>query len=384
MSKPSWAVASADVIIAGGGPVGAMLALGLRDSGVSVLQVRAQGAAGERPIALSFGSRQLLERVDAWPATSPTAIADIHVSQKGGFGRTLIRAADCGLPALGYVSAYSSILGWLAAAHRDQPYVEGRVLGWDPGAQDIEVRIAQPGGDRFERARLLVLADGGHAGAGESGNGRDYRQHAVVCEVETERPHRNIAWERFTPSGPIALLPYLNRYALVWSTGTDAARSLLDAPEAEFLERLGSAFGRRLGAFLRASPRASFPLSLRERPVAPSPRTLLVGNAAQTLHPVAGQGLNLGLRDACELADAIASAHPQELGDEAFVRRYSARRRLDRGASIRFTDTLVGLFSNSSAPLGIVRGAGLAFLDIVPPARTFLARRMIFGARALP
>ncbi len=375
-------MASADVIIAGGGPVGAMLALGLRDSGASVLQVRAQGAAGERPIALSFGSRQLLERVGAWPATSPTAIADIHVSQQGGFGRTLIRAGDCGLPALGYVTAYSSILGWLGAA--DLPCVEGRVLGWVPGAQDIEVRIAQPGGERLERARLLVLADGGHAGAGESENGRDYRQHAVVCEVETERPHRNVAWERFTPTGPIALLPYLNRYALVWSTGTDAARSLLDAPEAGFLERLGSAFGRRLGAFLRASPRASFPLSLRERPIAPSPRTILVGNAAQTLHPVAGQGLNLGLRDACELADAVASAHPRELGDEAFVRRYSARRRLDRGASIRFTDTLVRLFSNSSVPLGLVRGAGLALLDIVPPARTFLARRMIFGARALP
>ena len=377
-------MATVDVIIAGGGPVGAMLALGLRDSGASVLQVRAAGPAGERPIALSFGSRLLLERVGAWPAPSPTAIANIHVSQQGGFGRTLIRASDCGLPALGYVAAYSSILGWLGAAARDQTYVEGKVLGWDAGAQDVEVRIEQPNGERRERTRLLVLADGAHAGAAESGTGRDYRQHAVVCEVETERPHRNTAWERFTPAGPIALLPYLNRYALVWSTGTDAARSLLDAPETEFLERLGSAFGRRLGAFLRAGPRASFPLSLRERPIVPSPRTILVGNAAQTLHPVAGQGLNLGLRDACELADAIASAHPRELGDKAFVRRYAARRRLDRGASIRFTDTLVRLFSNSSAPLGLVRGAGLAFLDIVPPARTFLARRMIFGARALP
>ncbi len=377
-------MASADVIIAGGGPVGAMLAIGLRDCGVSVLQVRAEAAAGERPIALSYGSRLLLERVGAWPATFPTAIADIHVSQQGGFGRTLIRSADCGLPALGYVAAYSSILGWLRAASSDQPYVEGKVLGWNPGAQDVEVRIAQPNGDTLERARLLVLADGGHAGAGESGSGRDYRQHAVVSEVETERPHRNIAWERFTPTGPLALLPYLNRYALVWSTGADTARSLLDAPEAEFLQRLGSAFGRRLGAFQRAGPRASFALSLRERPVSPSPRTILVGNAAQTLHPVAGQGLNLGLRDACELAHAIASAHPQELGDEAFVRRYSARRRLDRGASIRFTDALVRLFSNSSAPLGLARGAALAFLDIVPPARTLLARRMIFGARALP
>jgi 2-octaprenyl-6-methoxyphenol hydroxylase len=147
--------------------------------------------------------------------------------------------------------------------------------------------------------------------------------------------------------------------------------------------RLAAAFGRRVGPFLAASPRASFPLSLRHRRIV-EPRTVLAGNAAQTLHPVAGQGLNLGLRDAVVLAELIASTHPRELGNDAFVKHYATRRRLDRVSGIRFTDTLVRLFSNSSATLGVVRGAGLAFLDILPPARKFLARRMFYGARALP
>lgn len=371
-----------DVLIAGGGPVGAMLALGLRGCGASVLQVRSDAAAGERPIALSYGSRLLLEREGAWPAASPTPISEIHVSQQGGFGRTLIRAADYDLPALGYVAAYSGILAWMSAADAGRSGVEGKVIDWKPGADHIGVRVVRAaGGETLERARLLVLADGGPAGLDE--NGRDYRQHALVAEVRTERAHRNIAWERFTRGGPIALLPYQNRYALIWSIEADAAQSLLALPDAEFLLRLGAAFGRRVGPFLAASPRASFPLSLRHRSVA-EPRTIRVGNAAQTLHPVAGQGLNLGLRDAAVLAELIASAHPREIGSDAFLKHYTARRRLDRVAGIRFTDALVRLFSNSSAVPGVVRGAGLAFLDILPPMREFLARRMIYGARALP
>ena len=372
-----------DVLIAGAGPVGAMLALGLRGCGASVLQVRSVAAAGERPIALSYGSRLLLEREGAWAAASPTPISEIHVSQQGAFGRTLLRAADYDLPALGYVAAYSGILAWLWAADADHSGVDGKVIDWRPGADHIEVRVERTaGGETLERARLLVLADGSAAGLTE--HSHDYGQHAVVAEVQTERAHRNIAWERFTRGGPIALLPYQNRYALVWSIEAVAAQSLLGVPEADFLLRLGAAFGRRLGAFLSASPRASFPLSLRHRRLVPAPRTILVGNAAQTLHPVAGQGLNLGLRDAVVLAELIASAHPHELGSDAFLKHYTARRRLDRVAGICFTDALVRLFSNSSAVLGAVRGAGLAFLDILPPARGFLARRMIYGARALP
>ena len=375
----------ADVLIAGGGPVGAMLALGLRECGASVLQVRVPLAPTlqvERPIALSHGSRLLLEGVGAWPATTPTAINEIHVSQKGGFGRTLIRAADCNLPALGYVAPYTAVLEWLAAADATGTSIEGKVIDWNPGVDHIEIRVGRSaGGETLERARLLVLADGGQASLLEKRH--DYGQHAIVAEVQAERAHRNIAWERFTRGGPIALLPYENRHALVWSVDSGAAQALRELPADEFLLRLGAAFGGRLGAFLSAGPRASFALSLCHRRVAPSPRTLLVGNAAQTLHPVAGQGLNLGLRDAVELSELIAGTPGTELGSDTFLRRYSVRRRLDRGAGIHFTDALVRLFSNSSTALGLARGAGLALLDAAQPVRRFLARRMIYGVRGL-
>jgi len=373
-----------DILIAGGGPVGIMLALALRGSGASTLQVQVDPTMqGERPIALSYGSRLLLEGVGAWPESPPTAICEIHVSQQGGFGRTLIRAADCELPALGYVAPYSAIHAWLSAADAVRRGLDGKVIGWKPAADHIEVRIGlSAGGEARRRARMLVLADGGHAGLEASG--RDYGQHAVVADVRTEQAHHNIAWERFTSDGPIALLPYEDRHALVWSIDAGAVRGLLEMPQTEFLHRLGAAFGSRLGAFLGAGPRAAFPLALRRRSADPSSRTVLVGNAAQTLHPVAGQGLNLGLRDAAELARLVGCTPNAELGSIAFLTRYSLQRKLDRAAGIHFTDVLVRLFSNSSATLGLARGAALALLDVLPPARKFLARRMIFGARGLP
>lgn len=370
----------ADVVVAGGGPVAAMLIRCLRDCAVSVLSVNSGVPAGERPIALSWGSRLLLERVHAWPKEPPTAISEIHVSQQGGFGRTVIRAGDCSVPALGYVETYRAILQWLIK--EGEPQVRGRVANWNPDADGIEIGIETGGAELRERARLLVLADGGHAAAVDREH--DYRQHAVVADVRSERAHRNVAWERFTPSGPIALLPFRQGHALVWSTATDAAHSLFELPDREFLDRLGTAFGSRLGRFGHVGKRGIFPLALRQRRTVPGPRTLLIGNAAQTLHPVAGQGLNIGLRDAYELGELIASAHPLDLGGAAFLRRYASRRQFDREAGIRFTDTLVNLFSNSNAPLGLVRGAGLALLDVLPHARRFLARRMIYGARAFP
>lgn len=374
----------ADIIIAGGGPIGAMLALALSRFGVAALLVsRRDAAVGERPIALSYGSRLLLEREGAWPAASPTAIMQIHVSQRGGFGRTLIQAGDVGLPALGYVAPYTGILSWLATASAMTERVEGRVAGWTSAENGVVVRIAAESGvEMTERARLLVLADGSHSGPGESG--RDYGQCAIVAEVQTERPHGNVAWERFTPEGPLALLPFLDRYALVWSAKATTAGDLMAMPEPDFLARLGVTFGRRLGRFLCARGRASFPLALRHRDPTPEPHVVLVGNAAQTLHPVAGQGMNLGLRDACDLAELVTTTHADDLGSNDFLRRYAVRRRLDRGGGIRFTDALVRLFSNAVPLFSIARGTGLATLDLIPAARRFVARRMIYGARALP
>jgi len=368
-----------DVVIAGGGPVGCTLSLALAGSGVSVARIGGDRSAADRPIALSHGSRLILERLGAWKQFQTTPIETIHVSQRHGFGRTVMRSAEHDLPALGYVTAYSEILAALVA---QTPAITAMLKDWKADDEGVDLRLTRDGEDVRMRARLLVLADGGAT----LGNDRvsDYDQHAVTAEVATARAHRGIAWERFTVEGPLALLPFRDRYAVIWSVRPATAAGLLGLADAEFLARLRETFGGRLGEFVSVGPRAGFPLALRRYKPEPAARTLAVGNAAQTLHPVAGQGLNLGLRDAWELAQMLLETPREEIGTSRFVARYARRRRLDRYAGIGVTDFLVRAFSGSFAPLAAARGAGLAMLDILPPARRFLARRMIFGARALP
>jgi 2-octaprenyl-6-methoxyphenol hydroxylase len=226
----------------------------------------------------------------------------------------------------------------------------------------------------------------------------------VVCEIDTDRRHGNVAWERFTPDGPVALLPFRHRYALVWTSPPGEAERLCALDDAAFLAALQRAFGLRAGHFSAAGPRSAFPLSLRVHKRRAQAGVIAIGNAAQTLHPVAGQGLNLGLRDAWELAQAClnvldtpdATGTPvtagdtamgsplAELGTERFARSFDARRKLDRDVMVRLTDGLIAAFSARLPFSSTVRGAALAFLDTVPPARRFLSRRMMFGARALP
>jgi len=368
----------ADVVVAGGGPVACALALALSESQVSVTRIADGSESADRPIALSHGSRLILERLGAWRSIPNTPIETIHVSQQG-FGRTVMRCTEHALPALGYVTAYSDIVTQLSAR---SPAVGASLAHWETDATGVTVKLSRSEEARSIRARVLVLADGGKVHRAE--HERSYGQHAIVAEVTAERPRRGIAWERFTPEGPLALLPYGERYALIWGMGPARARSLLDCEDRIFLDRLRHAFGGRLGEFLMAGRRAVFPLALRHGAVNPEPRTLAIGNAAQTLHPVAGQGLNLGLRDAWELARMLLDPTEGEIGSPEFLARYVRRRRFDRYASIGFTDFLVRIFSNSLAPLSVIRGAGLSGLDALPAARGFLARRMIFGARALP
>jgi len=224
------------------------------------------------------------------------------------------------------------------------------------------------------------VADGGTLFA-EQTRTRDYRQTVVTTRVASAIPHRNVAYERFTPEGPLALLPAGDRIALVWTTTPERAQQLCEAPEAEFLERLQRAFGDRLGVFSQAGPRTRYPVVMKVADRLAAPRIVAVGNAAQTLHPVAGQGLNLGLRDAWELAESLPRLSRDEIGGRAHLLAYARRRRLDRGGGVNFTDALVRLFSNDVAPLRLARGVGLAALGAVPPARDFLVRRMTFGTR---
>jgi len=365
-----------DVAVAGGGPVGCALALALSPSPLSVAWVAGETDAADRPIALSHGSRLILERLGVWTKIPNTPIETVQVNCQG-FGRTVMRSSEHGLPALGYVSSYSRIVKELA--DRIPAALPGALRSWETGREGIVLRLSN---GVALRARLLVLADGGANRDWEYQ--KDYRQQAIVAEVAVERPRRGVAWERFTAEGPLALLPHGDRYALVWSVRPSTAAALLGFSDADFLAALREAFGGRMGEFKTVGRRFAFPLWLRSGSTSPGPGILCVGNAAQTLHPVAGQGFNLGLRDAWELAQMLLDAERVEIGSDRFVARYVRKRRVDRRAAIGATDFFTRIFSNPFPPLAAARGAGLALLDACPPVRSFLARRMIFGARALP
>lgn len=380
-------MADFDVLIIGGGPVGAALALALRgtDLALGLLEARTPGgAADSRPIALSHGSRLILERLGVWEALADaTPIQRIHVSQRGGFGRVALDARQVSLPALGYVLDYGKLSGVLAQtleAAGGVQLMRGTASALEAGADAAAVLMTTAGGAGRVSARLLAVADGGALPVAQL-RIRDYGQAAVTARVTCSLPHRNVAYERFTPEGPLALLPLGEALALVWTTAPEQARQLCAATEAAFLARLQESFGNRLGSFTSAGARAWFPLSLKVADRIAGERTVALGNAAQMLHPVAGQGLNLGLRDAWELAALLRERDRVPIGGPELLRAYSTRRRLDRRGGVLFTDSLVRLFSNELAALRLARGLGLAALGAIPPARDFVARRMIFGAR---
>lgn len=357
-----------DVAILGVGPVGCALALGLQGSGLSVALVerpRALEAGGAQPgavraIALSYASRLILERFGAWDSLVKTQIDQIHVSQAGGFGLTRISRDDLALPALGYVTAYDGIAPSLAGCLK-QDAVQ-------------TLRVATP-----PSARLLVHAEGS---PGEASVERNYFHSAIVATVSSERPAHGVAWERFTDEGPLALLPMGKDYALVWSRTNAAAADVMRLSNDKFLEALQRAFGRRAGRFRSVGTRAATPLALRYRTNRASPGEIHIGNAAQTLHPVAGQGLNLGLRDAWDLAERLSNT-PRELhATEKFAHQFARTRCLDAQGTIRTTDLLATLYVRNDPLSSALRSAMLTGLDVFPAARRALARSMIYGPGA--
>ena len=392
-----------DIVICGAGPVGLALARLLVGRGVApdrllLLDARPleQAQADPRSIALSHGSSQILQQAGAWPfAASP--IREIHVSRRGHFGRTLIDCRDYGLPALGHVTRYGVLVDALAGAcHRAQ--IQARrgetvaTITEDPG----QVRIRLASGEELG-AKIVVQAEGGlFADQVIKARRHDYQQTAIVAQVGVSAPLMQRAFERFTDEGPLALLPQAdganpspsaasgfaanpgaNQYALVWCVRPDSARRLMALPDAQFLSALQQAFGTRLGRFLHVSPRGTYQLGLNADPVATG-RTVAIGNAAQTLHPVAGQGLNLGLRDASVLARLLAQdASP------AMLPRFLSQRQADRRTTIGLTDVMARIFA--SAPDGALSqallGLSLGLVDGFAPARRVLAEQMMFGQR---
>lgn len=376
----------ADVTIIGGGPVGNALALALRDTGLSVmlLEARPTPTGDARPLALSYGSRLILERLGLWQALAglATPIRHIHVSQRGGFGRAGLDADEAGLADLGYVVDYSRLAQALATAVTEtavQCRRGAQVTAWKAG-DPAHVNYVIDGVSHDLTARLVVIADGGAADHGDAQQ-LDYDQCAVTARVVSERPHNNVAYERFTRHGPLALLPDGKDWALVWTTTPALADDLYGAEPPRFLEALNAEFGSRVGAFTAVTARARYPLRLRRTRQPVQDHVVRIGNAAQTLHPVAGQGFNLGLRDAWELGEQLAAADRTTIGSAEGLATYRARRRVDRGGGVAFTHTLVQLFSNDVLPLRLARGTGLALLGCIPPLKNFVVRRMTFGAR---
>jgi 2-octaprenyl-6-methoxyphenol hydroxylase len=375
-----------DVLIVGAGPVGAVCALALQQQGIAahVLEAQPEDArADTRTLALSYGSRLILDRLGVWSTLEDvTPITRIHISQRGALGVARLSAEEVNVPALGYVLPYATLTTALKQA-----------LAKANIAVDYGTAVARIESDTARAtlhtatgntlvAPLVVVADGGRGEAApEPKISRDYDQMAVVCEVETELPHANQAFERFTPEGPAALLPKGDRYALVWTASNADAERIAALPDAEFLAALYRHFGGRQGLFLQASPRKTFPLKLSYTGSEAGDRVVRIGNAAQMMHPVAGQGFNIGLRDAWELAALCGDVPASEIGSAAMLNAYARGRRVDVLGGVGFTDFLVRVFSNDIGPLRHARGLGLLALEVLPPLKSFVARRMIFGAR---
>ena len=379
-----------DIAIIGGGPVGAALALALRGSKlkVCVLEARPANAASNdaRALALSYGSRLLLARLGIWDALHDvSSIRAIHISQKQSFGRAVLYAAELNVPELGYVLPYPALQDALTDALRSSDVASiygASVTQLTSEADHATINYHLDGAEHILHTHLAVVADGGKLLAQQyPPEVHDYGQSALITHITCSAQQADMAYERFTPQGPLALLPFQNGYELVWTAPHQAAQDMLAWDDAKFLNELHQHFGDRVGEFLTVGKRTCFPLGLRRAPQqTPMPHTVLLGNAAQTLHPVAGQGFNMGLRDAWELAQEILDAAPETLGSESMLAAYRNHRRTDREAGIRFTDGLVRLFSNDLPLISAGRAAALTALDCLPFAKKYVAKRMMFGA----
>jgi len=384
-----------DVVIVGAGPVGGALALALADADLDIvaLDARAEGGTlrGDRSLALSHGARLIFERLAVWShlAATPgavTPIVAIDISQAGGFGVARLSAEEQRLPALGYVVSYRALQAAIdVALARTGIDVRFGVTAASVDGTQSDAAIALKGDAGAPlRARLAVVADGtGTAVAGIAREQRDYGQVALIARVGMQRAHGGVAFERFTPEGPIALLPEGGHdtvhYGLVWTMTPEKAEAMLAASDEHFLSVLAHQFGARVTGFERVADRRTFPLRLEFARSTVAARTVVIGNAAQALHPIAGQGFNLGVRDAYELSQSIIGAPRDALGSATMLGAFAARRRNDRYAGIAFTHGLTKLFATDAAIVRWPRGIALTLLDAVPPMKKAFTRAMLFG-----
>lgn len=382
-----------DLLIIGGGLAGNCLALALKNSGLKIAIIEAQepqllqtAELGDRALALAAGTVDALKELSLWQEIEhfATPIKQIHISDKGHFGKTRLYAEKENVTALGYVitarDLETHIANKVIAESNITRYCPARLVGLIADEDAVYVSLKQHDESLNLTAKLVVGADGGNSSVRKLLNIEqqfsDYEQTALVTTVKTSKPHQNVAYERFTSSGPLALLPVnTHECAVVWTRKTDEAQSLMLGSEAEFIEQLQNCFGWRLGELKLNALRRAFPLSLIRAETMIAKRTVIIGNAAHQLHPVAGQGFNLGLRDVMVLAQMLITQNEiGDIGAKSFLQHFAKNRQGDQSRTIYFTDSVVRLFSNEWLALATVRNVGLALLDILPFAKTVLAK----------
>ncbi|OQK16635.1 2-octaprenyl-6-methoxyphenyl hydroxylase [Methyloprofundus sedimenti] len=381
-----------DVFIVGGGLAGNCLALALQNSPLKIAIAEANtpeqlhnSPAGDRALALASGSVKMLESLGIWSHAKAlaTPIKTIHVSDQGHFGKTRLSAEKEGVAALGYVITardLETVVAQLVEQAGIEQICPARVIGIASDEQHAHVSLKQLDASLSISARLVVGADGGQSTVRNlleiDQAVTEYQQTAIVTTIKTELAHNNIAYERFTSSGPLALLPFKQDYAVVWTRTTEEAEQLIMDSDDEFLASLQACFGYKLGQFSLTAPRRSFPLSLIRAKSLHSGRVVIIGNAVHQLHPVAGQGFNLGLRDVVQLAEMLLNEAQKggDIGAPSLLEQYAQQRQKDHDTVANFTDSVVKLFSNQWLSLAVARNSGLALLDIIPGAKKQLAR----------
>ena len=393
-----------DVIIVGGGMVGASLACALSAQNLRIALVEAhalndqsQPSYDDRAIALSYGTQRILHTMGVWPhlEQEATPILHIHVSDKGHFGAARIHHDEENVPALGYVTA-ARVLGQALYQFLNRHsnielicFVASQGFALDNKL--ARLTISRDGIEQCLNARLIVAADGGNSSVRNAlkipFKQIDYGQSAIISNVTIDKAHDNIAYERFTDNGPLALLPMKDRHcSLVWTRRNENVRQILELDDAQFLQSLQQHFGYRLGKFIKTGKRDCYPLRLVYAKRQVQARLALIGNAAHTLHPIAGQGFNLGMRDVAALAQTVTDAHRQnqDIGALEVLTPYQQWRERDQQRTIGLTDKLVRVFSNRFPPLSVARNIGLLALDLTPVLKSALARHTMGLAQRQP
>lgn len=393
-----------DLLIIGGGLVGASLACALAGSGLRIGMIEAvpftsaaSPAFDDRAIALAAGSQRIFSAMELWPSLRErvTPIRHIHVSDRGRFGFTRLHHDEEGVPALGYVALsrdLGEVLNRRLSGLADVELIcPAELAGLTIAADHAQVRVRQGDAERRLTARLLVAADGARSLVREqvaiATRQWDYGQTALITNIATQLPHASVAYERFTDTGPLALLPMSGgRCSVVWTLGNPQVDDVMALDDKEFLARLQERFGQRLGRFERVGKRHVYPLVLVRALESVRPRLALIGNAAHTLHPIAGQGFNLGLRDVAALAEVLLEAHHQsrDIGELQILQRYADWRSADHRRVIAFTDGLNRLFSNPLMPVVCARDAGMLAMDLLPPFKRLFGQLTMGRAGRLP